>query len=248
MFDFHIHTKYSGCSRKHGEYDLIEAFNEVKSRGYDGMGVSDHCNYKSYKKPANFLTTQRNKIQDQNLVGTLLLGLEITIINKKGDLGANPKYLDRLDYYIISEHCHLSKLFSEFFRLKKKFVKWIRDGKEAKLKKTADYITDMTVNAVQRNPYSILAHIWRFTRGRGYYSPYTLDKTEEIIESLQNTPVAFELHNSMIHTLMLSDEEDRKRHQLILKKVAPNLHNQILSPKKYMEEVFKIAKKYDIYY
>jgi histidinol phosphatase-like PHP family hydrolase len=248
MFDFHIHTKYSSCSAKHGPYDLIQAFNVVKAHGFEGMGVSDHCNYVGYTKPATFLEEQRQLIDSHNLKDSLLLGLEISIINKKGDLGINPEYLKKVDYYIISEHCHLNRLFSDFYHLDRKFVKWVQEGNEPKIKKTVDFLTELMINGINNNPYSILAHIWRFTRGRSFYSQSTIEKTEMILDALQNKNVAMELHASILGTLLLSNEENDDAFNKIKKTVSPSLHDQLLSPRVYMEEIMKIAKKHDLYY
>lgn len=248
MFDFHIHTKYSSCSAKHGLYDLIQAYHTVREHGFDGMGVSDHCNYKRYSAPSRFLIEQRQLIKSNNLSDSLLLGLEISIINKKGDLGINPNYLKLLDYYIISEHCHLNRLFSEFYHLNNKFIKWVADGNDYKIHETIDFLTELMINSINRNPYSIFAHIWRFTRHRAYYSTTTLEKTDMILDALQSKNVALELHASMISALTKSKKEDQELFEAIKSKISPKLHDSIISPRQYIEEIIKRSLKYSLFY
>ncbi|MHA1822096.1 MAG: PHP domain-containing protein [Promethearchaeota archaeon] len=243
-----MHTKYSSCSRKHGEYTLLDAYKTAKSRGYDGIGITDHCNYKGYKAPYYFLREQRKMIEDNNLSDNIKLGLEITIINKKGGLGVNPKYLKLLDFYIISEHCHLSKLFSDFYRLKDKFVKWLREGNKRKVDETIVFLKDLMINGIKKNPNTILAHIWRFSRNRGYHSIKTLEATEEIMDALQHNHVALELHSGLLNSLLLNDIENQNLHESYLKKLSPVFHEEIITPKEYVKKIIKISKKYDVYY
>lgn len=248
MFDFHIHTKYSSCSVKHGPYDLIQAYHAVREHGFDGMGVSDHCNYRGYSAPAKFLKEQRELIKSNKLSDSLLLGLEISIINKKGDLGVNPAYLKMLDYYIISEHCHLNRMFSDFYHLNSKFIKWVSEGNNPKIQKTIDFLTELMTNSINKNPYTIFAHIWRFTRHRAFYSTTTLDKTDLILDALQSKNVALELHASMIGALTMSKKEDEEVFERIKSKVSSKLHDNLISPKLYVEEIIKRSLKYNLFY
>ncbi|MHA1341262.1 MAG: PHP domain-containing protein [Promethearchaeota archaeon] len=249
FFDLHVHTKYSSCCKQ--DYNLIDAYYKARDRGYAGIGISDHCNYKSYRKPAFFLREQKDLINKNKLNDKILLGLEISIINHKGDLGVNLEYLKMLDFYIISEHCHLSKPFSEFFRIKNKFKNWIQNYGSKKIEKIhgfIDYMGELMINAIKRNPKTILAHIWRFIRNRGFYTSYTYSLTEKIMESLQENEVALEIHSSMAHLLMLSKQESEEIYEKITNNVHFSLKEDIIPPKEYIEEIFKISKKYDIFY
>jgi histidinol phosphatase-like PHP family hydrolase len=247
FFDFHIHTKYSSCCKE--DYVLTDAYKKAKERGYEGIGVSDHCNFKSYSAPSKFLMTQKNAITSNNLTDQLLLGLEITIVDRKGNLGVNPKYLKMLDYYIISEHVHIAKLFSEYYNMKQKFRTIITSGTKPYLIPTyIQSVQELVVNGIKKNPHSINAHIWRFPRNVGYYSTELLDKTDLILEQLQNSAVAFELHNSFFSYFQLTQEESNTIHTKNLSSIHKSFHETLVDPKRFVQELLKKASKYDIFY
>lgn len=247
MFDFHIHTKYSGCCKE--DYNVIDAYNKAEDRGYTGIGVSDHCNYKGYRAPGKFLIEQRKQISLNGLTDKVKLGLEITILNRKGDLGVKPKYLEKLDYYIISEHVHIAKLFSHFYRIKKKTKKRLKAGKKLdKIEKSIHEIATMVVNGAMRNPNTINAHLWRFPRNVNFLSTLVLEQTPRILEALQNSRVAFELHSGIVGMLMLTDEESDQLHEKNLKEIHPDFHELLLPPKEFGAELLKMMKKYDLKY
>ncbi len=198
FYDLHIHTKYSGCCKE--DYDYTDVADQIPSE-FDGFGVSDHCNYSRFKP--SFLVSHRKQQDVLDLRGTGLVGLEITILNTKGDIGANPKYLSQLDYYLISEHVHIAKLFSEFFRVKKKMRKHLRtpERSHSKIRKTIINVAELMKAGIRANPNTILAHIWRFPRNVDYIDAYMLERTEEICDLALANEVAIELHRSFFMSL-----------------------------------------------
>ena len=163
FYDFHIHTEYSGCSRKHGRYSYNDVADHIRNVGLDGFGVSDHCNYRAYKP--NFLKIQKEQQKLRQLEDTGLVGLEVTILNRKGDLGLHPRYRKLVDYIIISEHSHIAKIGSEFYNTKKKVRSWIEKDYLQYLPRIEDIIkklVELQVKGISRNSRSILAHVFHF--------------------------------------------------------------------------------------
>jgi len=135
--------------------------------------------------------------------------------------------------------------------MKNKFLNWILNYGISRINKIhnfIDYMSELMINAIRKNPKTILAHIWRFSNNRYFLSPYILDKTEKIIEQLQDSQVALEIYSSMENWFNLTNEENETIYQKILNKIHPSLKCEIIRPKEFITEIFKISKKYDICY
>ncbi|MHA1731563.1 MAG: PHP domain-containing protein [Promethearchaeota archaeon] len=207
VWDFHVHTKYSGCCKE--DYGVVDAYHAAVARGCAGIGVSDHCNYRSFN--AGFVYTQREAIERQGLGGRVLVGLEVTMLDG-GRLGIHPKYLAALDFVIIAEHLHIAKPFSKFFRVKHKIKKWYAEPSKYQ-RKIRDFHAkhrELYLKGIAANPRSILAHPFRFTRTRGIFDPVLLDLGEEICEAAQLNEVAIEVHGSFLKAALGADSPHRR--------------------------------------
>lgn len=208
FFDFHIHTKYSLCSRRKGRYSYPDVAKKILSLGLDGFGTSDHSHYCFENN--SFLKKQKKQQSKLHLEETGLVGLEITIQNQKGDLGVHPKYLDLVDYKIISEHVHKSLPFSKFHGTKRKVRKWINKDYDFYLPKIKRIINDSTtlkVNAINRNPRSILAHVFNFPVGLRIVPAILYERLDDVLEAMQTAEVALELHHSHMYGYNLSNQD-----------------------------------------
>lgn len=208
FFDFHIHTKYSSCSRRKGKYAYPDVAKQIPSLGLDGFGVSDHSHYRFTN--ASFLKKQKKQQNMLNLEEKGLVGLEITILNQRGDLGVHPRYLDLVDYKIISEHVHKSLPFSEFHGTKRKVRKWIKKDYDfylPKINRIINESTNLKLNAINRHPRSILGHIFNFPLAVRIVPPILYERLDDVLEALQSAEVALELHHSHIHAYNLSKQD-----------------------------------------
>ncbi len=223
-WDFHVHTHYSGCCKE--DYGVLEAWDQAKTNDFDGIGISDHCNYRAYN--AGFIFDQKNLVEKNGLSENVKIGLEITIVDPKGRLGVHPKYLQALDFHIISEHLHIAKLFSPFYRVKHKIKRWYADPKnyQNKLRKFHANHRALYLNGIHQHPRSILAHVFRFTRGRQIFDPVLLELGEDICEAAQTSEVAIEVHSGFLKAALAD----------------PSPHRE------FVLSFFRICQKYDLYY
>jgi histidinol phosphatase-like PHP family hydrolase len=205
IFDYHIHTKYSSCCKQ--DYNYLDVWKKIQEFGLDGFGTSDHSNYKSYN--ASFVYEQFKMQKENHLENKGLVGLEISIISKKGTLGVDPKILRDIDYKIISEHVHIAKPFSGFFTFKAHFQKLMKNypKNENKIKKEFDNLLKLELNGIKNHPKSILAHIFRFPVNHGYFFNFLYDRVDQILETLQASNVALELHSSYVGGIALTNDQ-----------------------------------------
>ncbi|MFX0103576.1 MAG: hypothetical protein ACFFCS_28700 [Candidatus Hodarchaeota archaeon] len=181
---------------------------EIPSLGLDGFGTSDHSHYRW--QDVSFLKKQKKQQHALHLEGTGLVGLEATILNRGGDLGVHPRYLDLVDYMIISEHVHKSMPFSEFYNTKRKVRKWIAKDYDFYLPKINRIINDSTtlkLNAIKRNPRSIFGHVFNFPLGVRIIPPILYERLDDVLEAMQSAEVALELHHSHINAYNLSKQD-----------------------------------------
>jgi histidinol phosphatase-like PHP family hydrolase len=205
FFDFHIHTKFSSCCKQY--YFYPDIWPRIKESGLDGFGVCDHSNYRSFN--ASFVLEQKKQQKDLHLEQTGLVGLETSIVNRRGDLGVNPKLLPSLDYLILAEHVHVAKPFSGFFTFKAHMLKLMQDypHTELKINKGLDKLLELELNGIRRNHRTIFAHILRFPVHLGFITPKVLEMTDIILESLQTYEIALELHSSFKNGFNISPEK-----------------------------------------
>lgn len=223
-WDFHVHTHHSGCCKE--DYDILDAIARARERGCAGIGVSDHCNYKRFN--ASFVFDQKRAITKSGLRPHARVGLEITILDPKGRLGVHPKYLEALDYYIISEHLHIAKLFSPFFRIKHKIEKWYAAPTkyQAKIRRFHARYRALTLNAIEANPRTIFAHAYRFPRKHRVFDPVLLELAEDLADAAQAANVAIEVHSGFLAAGLGED--------------TPHAA--------FVREFFKICTRYDLAY
>ncbi len=185
-----MHTKYSGCCKE--DYGVFEVGESSEKRGLAGVGISDHSNYP--RQNVKFLEIQRQEIITFGMQARMRLGLEVTILDRKGHLGVNPKVLNRLDFIILAEHLHIAKIFSEFYHIKDKAVKWRDAGNVEQLRDLGMKTQELTCAGLKSSPpHAILAHPWRFFLSRKIYEPVLLELTPRLCEIAQERGVALEM-------------------------------------------------------
>jgi histidinol phosphatase-like PHP family hydrolase len=241
-FDFHIHSKYSRCCKENYTYkDIWERIQECE---LDGFGVSDHSHNKIYTRPEKFIPKYKKSQKELQLEQKGLVGLEVSIYNLEGDLGIHPKVIELLDYIIFSEHVHKAKPFTGIYRLKSKVRHLLENiqENEAKILKEVDNVIDMQIRTLLKyndivNGPKILAHIFKFPQNVGYLPQKIFDRLDEVLEALQNTNTALEIHKSHFIKYYSSDAVAAKR---IV--AGENTH------KDFIHYLFKRAKNYNIKY
>lgn len=188
--DWHVHTRYSSCCKE--DYGVIEVGEAAETLGLAGVGITDHSNYQRHN--VKFLERQRQEMVTFGMQSRMRLGLEVTILDRKGTLGVNPKALDRLDFIILAEHLHIAKIFSEFHNIKDKAVKWRDAGDVEKLRDLGAKTNELMIAGLRYSPpHTILAHPWRFFLSRKIYEPELLDLTPRLCEVAQERGVAIEM-------------------------------------------------------
>ncbi|HMF29907.1 MAG TPA: hypothetical protein VKK79_00725 [Candidatus Lokiarchaeia archaeon] len=202
VVDWHIHTRYSSCCKE--DYGVAEVWDAAEQAGLAGAGLSDHSNYPSFN--ANFVRSQREDIMNFGFQDNVRVGLEISIIDRKGKLGVNPKILGLLDFVMIAEHLHIARPFSEFSNVKKKILKWVESGDNVKVQDLEQRTLELMCAGMQvNNGVTILAHPWRFFLSRRIYDPLLLDLTPRLCEVAQDRGVAIEMPGT--HLGILTDRE-----------------------------------------
>jgi len=232
-YDFHIHTKNSGCCKE--DYKYSDVWSKIKECDLDGFGVSDHCNYPSYKP--EFIYSQKESQKSLGIQDKGLVGLEVSIYNKKGRLGISEKYLNSIDYKIVSEHIHIAKLFSGFFTTKTRVEHWLKKykKKKSKIDKQINRVLDMELRGIRKNPNGIFAHIFRFPLNVNYVPDVLFERLDEILNALADNHFALEIHSGHVHNYNLSDGEARQ-------KIVAGEHTH----KEFYHYLYKRAKKYSL--
>lgn len=209
FFDFHIHTHFSSCCKFN--YGYPEVWQKIQEQGLDGFGVSDHSNFPSFD--ASFISRHREEQKKLGLERKGLVGLEISIYNKSGLLGINPKFLSQLDYFILAEHVHISKIFSGFFTFKARFMKLLQNypKTEAKINNELEKLLDMELKGINRYPHSILAHIFRFPVNSRFINAKILDSTDRLLEALQTNSSVLELHSNFLFGIQKEGNQINKK-------------------------------------
>jgi histidinol phosphatase-like PHP family hydrolase len=235
FFDFHIHTHFSSCCKQ--DYGYQEVARHAAAIGLDGFGLSDHSYYT--KRDLDVIIAHKKEQQSLNMENQGLVGLEISIFNKKGSLGVYQKALPLLDYKILAEHVHVAKIFSGFFTFKKKFIYLMQNypANQPKIKKMLDQILEMQLNAIQRHPKSILAHLFRFPTTHGYFFHDLYEMMDEVLSALQSAESVLELHSNFVNGINLTLEEANTR-----KKGG----DKGISPLDYYKELSHRIKQYSI--
>ncbi len=202
-FDFHIHSKYSRCSRRKGIYGYEDIWERIQECKLDGFGVSDHSHNKIYTRPESFIPRYKKTQKELGLEKKGLVGMEVSIYNLKGELGIHPRVINLLDYIVFAEHVHKGKPFTGLYKKKNKVRYWLKQfpEKEDKILKEFDKVIDMQLLALYSNKNiiegpKILAHIYKFVAGMGYLPQKIFERLDEVLEALQNTNTALEIHKS----------------------------------------------------
>jgi histidinol phosphatase-like PHP family hydrolase len=231
FFDYHIHTKNSSCCKQ--DYTYLDVWQNIQKLGLDGFGVSDHYNYHKYDR--SFIHSQRTVQQQNQLEKKGFIGLEISIMNYKGDLGLPKAFYSALDYMIISEHIHVAKPFSGFFSTKKRMLLWAKSYPQTKTK--VDYELDRilhhVIEGIHKHPRAILGHICNFPVNHGFVPPKTLEMIDPILEALQSVGGILELHHNF-YGIMTNDTEE------------PMKYKDCLTRKAFYNELTKRMHRYSI--
>jgi histidinol phosphatase-like PHP family hydrolase len=209
FFDFHIHTRFSSCCKFN--YGYPDVWKKIQDQGLDGFGVADHSNFPTFD--ASFILQHREDQKKLNLVNRGLVGLEISIYDKSGLLGVNPKFLSQLDYFILAEHVHIAKIFSGFFTFKAHFMKMLQNypKTESKINKELDKLLDMELKGINRYPHSILAHIFRFPVNSKFVNSKILDLTDRLLDALQTNDSVLELHSNFLFGIQKEGNQMNKK-------------------------------------
>jgi len=201
----------------------------------NGFGVSDHSNYPSHD--TKFVYEQKRAQKQLNLERKGLVGLEISIYNKKGKLGVNKKILHKIDFKIVSEHVHIAKPFSGFFTTKARVEHWLKQPKKKqhKILKQINRLLDMELEGIRKNPGGIFAHIFRFPLNVNYLPNVLFERLNEILECLKQNNFALEVHAGHVRGYNLTKEEARQK---IV--AGDNTHRD------FYRHLYKVVKKMDL--
>lgn len=217
FYDYHIHTKNSSCCKQ--DYIYLDVWQNIQRLGLDGFGVSDHYNYHKFDR--SFIHGQRMMQKQHQLEKRGLIGLEISIMNYKGDLGLPKQFYSTLDYMIISEHLHVAKPLSGFFTTKKRMLLWAKSYPETKAKvdRELDRILHHVTEGIRNHPRAILAHVCNFPVNHGFVPPKTLDMIDPILDALQSANGFLELHHNF-YSIMMNDTEEPAKYKDCLPRKA----------------------------
>ncbi len=205
LVDWHVHTRYSSCCKE--DYGVFEVGQAAEELGLAGVGITDHSNYQRHN--VKFLATQRQEMVTFGMQSRIRLGLEVTILDRKGNLGVNPKALERLDFIILAEHLHIAKMFSEFHKIKEKAVQWRDEGDTEKIKDLGVQTQELMCAGLQSSsPHAILAHPWRFFLSRKIHEPSLIDLTPRLCEVAQERGIAIEMPGS--HLRIWADRSQQR--------------------------------------
>jgi histidinol phosphatase-like PHP family hydrolase len=209
--DWHVHTRYSECCKEN--YGVFEVGETAEKAGLTGVGIADHSN--DQQQNVKFLQTQRHEMITFGLQSRMRLGLEVTILDRQGHLGVNPKALDRLDFVLLAEHLHIAKMFNEFHGIKTKAPKWHDAGNVEKLRDLGVRTHELMCAGLQSSPpHAILAHPWRFFLSKQIFEPELLELTPRLCEIAQERGIALEMPAAHLK-VWLDRDQQRPKYEFI---------------------------------
>lgn len=149
---YHTHTKYSKLN--HGKDDVKTMCNEARKSGLVEYAITDH----SYRHVFGILKRNIQKLrgeidrENENSETKILMGLEMNLLGKKGEIDFPKKYADLLDIRLVGMHkagmCNIKNLFT--FILPNLF--------NGKSKKVIEKNTDAYINAIKKYKIDIITH------------------------------------------------------------------------------------------
>ena len=147
LADLHTHTNFSRF--KHGKNSIEEMALEANEMGLSEIGITDHGYAHFFRTTKDKLKKARAIVDDINKWSKtkVLLGVEADIMNEDGTLDIDNETLSLLDILIVSYHRMTATNFASYFGFEKK-------TEEAKRKRTNAF-----VNAINKYPVTIVAHL-----------------------------------------------------------------------------------------
>ncbi|MBQ8452001.1 MAG: PHP domain-containing protein [Clostridia bacterium] len=147
LSDYHTHSKYSRWL--HGKNTIEEIAIEANEAGLEEVAITDHGFKHLFRTNKENIKKARKEIDEINKWSKtkVLLGLEADIISENGDLDVDPETMAMLDILIIGYHRMIKTNFAGFF------------GAQPKTPEAREKVTRAFVNAINKNPVSIVAHV-----------------------------------------------------------------------------------------
>ena len=150
LADYHTHTIYS-----HGKDSIEDNVKVAISKGIKTIGISDH-GYKhvSYGVKVKDIEKMRNEVDRLNEKYNeinVLLGMECNILDDKGNIDINDKFVEKLDYIMAGYHfgstpISLKSAINHF------------ENYVIKSEKAKEYNTKAIINAMKNNDIFIITH------------------------------------------------------------------------------------------
>jgi putative hydrolase len=102
LFDFHIHSEFSADSRS----PLEQIVEEAETKGLDAIAITDHGPELSVGIDPRQIRAYFEKIQRLRESAPLkvLIGMEINIVDDRGNVDLDPAWLARLELPVFSVH------------------------------------------------------------------------------------------------------------------------------------------------
>lgn len=150
LADYHTHTLYS-----HGKGTIEDNVKVAISKGIKTIGISDH----SYKhiaygvktKDIHKMREEVNSLNDKYSDINILLGMECNILDDKGNIDMNDKFIKEFDY--IMAGYHFASTPTSFRSLLNHCNNYIFKTEKAK-----EYNTKAVINAMNNNDIFVITH------------------------------------------------------------------------------------------
>ena len=149
--DFHTHTTYT-----HGKGTIEDSVRQAENLGLDAIAITDHAYKSNYPIKKGDLDKMRQDIEaiKDRYKPKILLGLEVNIISRNGDIDVSDEELSELDLVILSIH-KFTKVGA------REFLGWILPNLLSRKpsKRQIAINTQAYINAMDKHRVSILGHL-----------------------------------------------------------------------------------------
>jgi histidinol phosphatase-like PHP family hydrolase len=199
--------------------------------------VSDHIHFDYDDQYFPFHLEKLKQFKNQDPLINCYLGAEITIVDLEGHLAKLDKAKEQLDYFLVGDHyIPESHITMDDLVSSEKILKGMMESDPDSLIMLLKKTSDMYINCIHRNHPTILAHPFSTFIRCNFAHIQLIEDFENVCESLQSTQTALELNNAEIQSCFIPDSSDEL------------VSNDILTKRDFIQQLYKVAQKYDLTY
>ncbi|MFX0101840.1 MAG: PHP domain-containing protein [Candidatus Hodarchaeota archaeon] len=229
--DTHVHTEGTSPYMK-GDSNLKPYHEAAKNKGLAGVAITDHFHY--FWQDHKYVRLQREHIEQANYKDpVMLLGVEQTILGRKGHVHFRKSHLKYLDFMNISVHwitgLNGSKMNGAGVM---KIVEKILAGRETGwylVSTYFNYINNALYNEKIKGIPKIASHVFYGFIERGFFHPKVLNYYDVLFENLKDTNSFFEVNGKALDAIY--DQE-----------TFPVNHPDLLEKEEFLSGLANIAK------